>query len=83
MHATNAPLTIYGIRTHGCIRLHPDDARELFDQGKPGQAGEVIYEPMLLARVDDGRIFLEVHPDTMAWPSTAPISFICLRISTV
>jgi L,D-transpeptidase ErfK/SrfK len=63
VHATNAPLTIYGFRTHGCIRLHPDDARELFDQVEPGQEGEVIYEPALLARLDDGRIFLEVHPD--------------------
>jgi len=63
VHATNATLTIYGFRTHGCIRLHPDDARELFDQVEPGEAGEVIYEPALLARLDDGRIFLEVHPD--------------------
>ena len=66
VHATNAPLTIYGFRTHGCIRLHPDDARELFDQVEPGQEGEVIYEPVLLARLDDGRVFLEVHPDTYA-----------------
>jgi lipoprotein-anchoring transpeptidase ErfK/SrfK len=27
VHATNAPLTIYGFRTHGCISLHSDDAR--------------------------------------------------------
>jgi L,D-transpeptidase ErfK/SrfK len=63
VHATNAPLTIYGFQTHGCIRLHPDDARELFDQIQPGQPGEVIYQPMLLAWLDDGRVFLEVHPD--------------------
>jgi L,D-transpeptidase ErfK/SrfK len=63
VHATNAPLTIYGFRTHGCIRLHPDDARELFNQIEPGQAGEIIYEPVLLARLDDGRVFLEVHAD--------------------
>ncbi len=63
VHSTNAPLTIYGFRTHGCIRLHPDDARELFDQVEPGQAGEIIYEPALLARLDDGRVFLEVHAD--------------------
>jgi L,D-transpeptidase ErfK/SrfK len=72
VHATNAPLTIYGFRTHGCIRLHPDDARELFDQVEAGEAGEVIYEPVLLARLDDGRIFLEVHPDIygLAFPDT-------------
>lgn len=72
-HATNAPLTIYGFRTHGCIRLHPDDARELFDQVEPGQTGEIIYEPALLARLDDGRIFLEAHPDVygLAFRNTA------------
>ncbi len=63
VHATNAPLTIYGFRTHGCIRLHPDDAGELFEQLQPGQPGAVIYQPMLLARLDDGTVFLEVHPD--------------------
>ncbi len=63
VHATNAPLTIYGFRTHGCIRLNPEDARELFDQVEEGQAGEIIYEPVLLARLDDGRVFLEVHAD--------------------
>jgi L,D-transpeptidase ErfK/SrfK len=63
VHSTNAPLTIYGFRTHGCIRLHPDDARELFDEAEPGQPGQIIYQPVLLARLDDGRIFLEVHRD--------------------
>ena len=63
VHSTNAPLTIYGFHTHGCIRLHPDDARELFDQVRVGQKGEIIYEPVLLARLNDGRIFLEVHPN--------------------
>jgi L,D-transpeptidase ErfK/SrfK len=63
VHATNAPLTIYSFRTHGCIRLHPDDARELFDQIEPGQIGEMIYEPVLLARLDDGRVFIETHAD--------------------
>ena len=63
VHSTNAPLTIYGFRTHGCIRLHPDDARELFEHVQPGQRGAVIYQPVLLAHLDDGRVFLEVHSD--------------------
>ena len=63
VHATNAPLTIYGFTTHGCMRLHPENARELFNQIAVGQAGEVIYEPVLLAQLKDGRVFLEVHTD--------------------
>ncbi|SRR5579884_187264 len=75
VHATNAPLTIYGFRTHGCIRLHPDDARELFEQIEAGQAGEIIYQPALMARLGDGRIFLEVHPDVYGL-ATRDIEFI-------
>jgi len=63
IHSTSAPLSIYGFRTHGCIRLHPDDAAELFHQVQVGQAGLIIYAPVLMARLDDGRIFLEVHRD--------------------
>lgn len=63
VHSTNAPLTIYGFRTHGCIRLYPDDARELFDRVEPGDPGQIIYQPILIAGLDDGRIFLEAHRD--------------------
>ena len=63
IHGTIAPLTIYGFRTHGCIRLHPDDAAELFHLVKIGQSGLIIYAPVLLAKLGDGRIFLEVHRD--------------------
>jgi L,D-transpeptidase ErfK/SrfK len=63
IHGTIAPLTIYGFRTHGCIRLHPDDAAELFHLVKIGQSGLIIYASVLLARLGDGRIFLEVHRD--------------------
>ncbi len=63
IHGTIAPLTIYGFRSHGCIRLHPDDAAELFHLVKIGQSGLIIYAPVLLAKLGDGRIFLEVHRD--------------------
>lgn len=63
VHSTNAPLTIYGFRTHGCIRLHPEDARELFEDVEVGDRGEIIYQTVLMARLDDGRIFVEAHRD--------------------
>ncbi len=63
IHSTSAPLSIYGFRTHGCIRLHPDDAEALFDEVAIGQPGQIVYEPVLLGKLDDGRIFLEVHRD--------------------
>lgn len=63
IHSTNSPLGIYGFHTHGCIRVRPENAEALFDAVDIGDTGEIIYEPTLLARLDDGRIFLEVNRD--------------------
>ncbi len=63
IHSTNAPHSIYHFRSHGCIRLHPDDAEYLFSQVDLQDAGKNIYAPTLLAALDDGSIYLEVNPD--------------------
>ncbi len=62
-HGTIAPLSVYHFRTHGCIRLHPDDAAALYSEVDLGTPGEIIYEPVLMARLADGRIFVEANPD--------------------
>lgn len=63
IHGTIAPSSVYHFQSHGCIRLHPDDIAELFDQVKVGTPGRLIYQPVLLAVIEDGRILLEVHRD--------------------
>jgi hypothetical protein len=63
LHGTNAPGSIYRFTTHGCIRLHPDDVAALFERVSVGDAGLTAYDPVLLARLADGRIFAEVHQD--------------------
>ena len=63
IHSTNAPESIYTFGTHGCIRLHPDDAEALFKNVKIGDRGEIVYEPYLLAKLPDGKVFLEIHHD--------------------
>lgn len=63
IHGTLAPSSIYHSRSHGCIRLHPLDIAELFERVSVGTPGRLIYQTVLLAVVDDGRILLEVHPD--------------------
>jgi len=63
IHGTIAPSSVYHFRSHGCIRLHPDDIAELFDRVSVGTPGRLIYQPVLLAVVEDGRILLEVHRD--------------------
>lgn len=63
IHGTLAPASIYQFRSHGCIRVHPNDIAALFPMIPDEQGGEIVYAPVLLAWLDDGRIFLEVHRD--------------------
>lgn len=63
IHGTIAPSSVYRFRSHGCIRLHPDDIAELFEQVSVGTPGRLVYQPVLLAVVADGRVLLEVHHD--------------------
>ncbi len=63
IHGTNHPMTVYSYRTHGCVRLHPDDIEALFDAVDLNDRGEIVYLPLMLARLDDGRIFLESQMD--------------------
>lgn len=63
IHGTTAPGSIYGFRSHGCVRLHPEDVAELFGRVSVGDAGRLVYRPVMLARLEDGRIFVEVHGD--------------------
>lgn len=63
IHGTNAPASVYGFRSHGCIRMHPDDVAELFARTRVGDAGQIVYEPLLVARDDAGRVWFEANPD--------------------
>jgi L,D-transpeptidase ErfK/SrfK len=76
IHGTNAPSSIYGAVTHGCLRLHPDDIAWLFPRVKIGMTVRTVYEPVLI--VDSGgRVFLEVHRDVY---QRAPISLARVRM---
>ena len=63
IHGTIAPASIYGLRSHGCIRLHPDDVAELFERLRVGTPGAIVYRTALLAALPDGRIFVEINRD--------------------
>lgn len=55
--------------------MHPDDADALFRQVKVGQPGEIIYEPVLLAQLQNGEILLETHRDSYRKKSDDPLQF--------
>jgi len=63
IHGTNAPSSIYSFRSHGCIRMHPDDIADLFDHVEIGTPGRFVYQNALLGRTPDGAIFVEINPD--------------------
>ena len=63
IHGTNAPQSIYRFQTHGCIRLAPQDALDLFSRVSVGIPVEIIYEPVLFSRDENGKVFAEVNPD--------------------
>jgi L,D-transpeptidase ErfK/SrfK len=63
IHGTIAPTSIYSLRTHGCIRLHPDDIVAVFERSGLGETARLVYEPVLLATLPDGRVCLEAHRD--------------------
>ena len=62
IHGTNAPSSIFGAVSHGCVRVHPDDIARLFGRTRVGALGRIIYEPVLLSVVNDA-VYLEVHRD--------------------
>jgi L,D-transpeptidase ErfK/SrfK len=71
IHATNAPSSIFGTVSHGCIRVHPDDIARLFDRIRVGTLGRIIYEPVLLSVLNDA-LYLEVHRDVYGRGGASP-----------
>ncbi|MHB8167442.1 MAG: L,D-transpeptidase family protein [Sulfuricella sp.] len=63
IHGTSAPPSVYHFQSHGCIRLQPEDIEKLFPEIKICATGKIIYAPVLLAALDDGRIYFEVNRD--------------------
>jgi L,D-transpeptidase ErfK/SrfK len=80
VHGTNQPSSIYGLVTHACIRLHPEDIETLFPQVAIGMRGKFIYEPVLVTRVGNS-VFVEVHEDAYGFGAD-PLSIVMERART-
>jgi L,D-transpeptidase ErfK/SrfK len=62
IHGTDNPWAVGRLVTHGCIRLYPEDIGVLYGKVKPGDVGEILYQPVKVGE-DGDRIFVEVHGD--------------------
>jgi L,D-transpeptidase ErfK/SrfK len=60
IHGTNKPASI-GLRaTNGCIRLYPENIKQLFDTTPVKTAVNIISQPYLIGR-RNGLVYLEAH----------------------
>jgi L,D-transpeptidase ErfK/SrfK len=64
IHATNAPASIGRVASHGCIRMYPEQARDLFDRVKKGTSVTISYERVALGYdAHAGTIVMAYYPD--------------------
>lgn len=63
IHGTNNPMAIGMAVTHGCIRLYPEDIAALYPVVRVGTPVDIVNQPVL-ASLQDGELYLEVHPPT-------------------
>ena len=63
IHETLWPTSISRFRSHGCIRVAPENMEVLFGKAEKHMEGEILYMPVKAAVTEDGRVFLEVHSD--------------------
>jgi L,D-transpeptidase ErfK/SrfK len=64
-HSTNAPRSVGYAASHGCVRLYPERAREMFDEVNVGMPIYAIYDPVAVGK-RDGIFYLSVAPDIYA-----------------
>lgn len=62
IHGTNQPYGVGRRVSHGCLRLYPEDIRDLFERAEVGTPVRVIYKPLKVG-VQDGILYVEAHPD--------------------
>ncbi len=62
MHGTDIPWSVGRLVTHGCIRLYPEDIKDLYWDVQPGTKVKIVYEPVKIGLLA-GRVYAEVHRD--------------------
>jgi L,D-transpeptidase ErfK/SrfK len=64
IHATNNPSSIGLATSHGCIRMYPEMAHDLFERVHVGMPVKIVYEPVKIGYdPSDRMVYMEVYPD--------------------
>lgn len=61
IHGTNAPGSVPGFRSHGCVRMKNPDALSLAAMIQPGDTVTVAYQPILLSQDSAGQLWLTAY----------------------
>ncbi len=67
-HATTDLSSVGKASTHGCIRMYPEDVKELFNLVKIGTPVYVIYNPIEVKEYEN-KLFVRVYPDIYGYMS--------------
>jgi L,D-transpeptidase ErfK/SrfK len=62
IHGTNEPFGVGRRVSHGCLRLYPEDIRDLFARVEIGTPVRIIFRPVKVG-VGNDALFVEIHPD--------------------
>lgn len=62
IHGTHQPYGVGRRISHGCLRLYPEDIRDLYGRAEVGTPVRVIYRPLKVG-VQDGILYIEAHRD--------------------
>lgn len=64
LHSTTQPTSIGSAASHGCMRMYPQSARELFEKVEVGFPVRIEYEPVKLGRdAESGSLCISIFPD--------------------
>lgn len=63
IHGTNAPASVPGVRSHGCVRMKSEQALEFANTVPTGSAATVSYEMAALNVDDANNLWLAVYKD--------------------
>lgn len=63
LHATNAPNSVGGSVSHGCMRTYPKMAHQIFELVHKGMPVWIVYEPVKFGTDEQGRLNVQVFPD--------------------
>ncbi|HEY7746868.1 MAG TPA: L,D-transpeptidase family protein [Desulfuromonadales bacterium] len=62
LHGTHKPYGVGRRVSHGCLRLYPEDIRDLYDRAEVGTPVRIVYKPFKVG-VQDGILYIEAHRD--------------------